>query len=472
MQRLLPFFLAILIFSCTETVQDSSKVRISGIVDNPAGENVRILFPEDTTYTVDLDSANAFYLEFDRDTAGYAYFYHGRERASIFLKPGDSLKITLDANEFDETLAFQGEGAAPNNYLAEAFLLNEKVPSPYGLVDMSPSEEDRTFESVNGPKFLQVLDSVYDINITLISQWEPKLDPQFVEVEKAKRVYSTASFKQNIGQQLGYFDIELPEDYYDYERSLDFARPDLAEVSEYTGYLGNYIGARVYDKTITNMTEYIASIPESFALADSVFQDPTIKSTVLSIYFEQFGRMVDFETMTDLRSEYDDVLSTADKEKVDQQIAQLEKIREGSEVPNFTFYTLEDDSVKLTDYRGKIVYIDFWATWCGPCIGEQPYLEKIIESLGEEKIEFISLSTDATRDPWKKMVTDRDLSGTHLWTEGAWSADIMDYFMINGIPHYVIIDENGKIVDNNATRPSQGVEEELRSLADNLPSAS
>ena len=91
---------------------------------------------------------------------------------------------------------------------------------------------------------------------------------------------------------------------------------------------------------------------------------------------------------------------------------------------------------------------------------------------GTKKIEFISLSTDATRQPWKKMVADKELSGTHLWTEGAWDSDIMDHFVINGIPHYVIIDEDGKIIDNNATRPSQGVEEELRELADQIPSSS
>lgn len=472
MNKLLPIFVTIILFSCGKTAEDSEKITISGIIQNPAGENIRVFYPEDTTYTIDLDSANGFYLEFDRDTSSYAYFYHGRERATIFLSPGDSLQITLDANEFDETLSFKGPGAAANNYLAESFLLNEKMPSPYGIIDLSPAEQDRTFESVNGPEFVQALDSMYETNMSLISKWESKLNPELVEIEKGKKLYSTASFRQNIGQQLGYFDIVLPAEYYNYEDSMELDNIALLNVSEYTGYLSNYVSIRLYDKPITTMEEYVEAIPSYFDLADSALLEPNIKSRILKSLFDRYARNISFDKVTELQSQYASALVGDDKTFVNDKIAQLEMIREGAEVPNFTFYTLDDDSVKLSDYRGKIVYIDFWATWCGPCIGEQPYLEEVIENLGDEKIEFISLSTDATRQPWKKMVADKELSGTHLWTEGAWDSDIMDHFVINGIPHYVIIDEDGKIIDNNATRPSQGVEEELRELADQIPSSS
>lgn len=110
----------------------------------------------------------------------------------------------------------------------------------------------------------------------------------------------------------------------------------------------------------------------------------------------------------------------------------------------------------LTSLLGKkVVYIDIWATWCGPCCREIPYLDKLVESYkGNDKIEFVSISCDQDAQAWlRKIGNDRP-----SWPQYIFSADTGFDFMksmgIQGIPRFMIIGKNGKIVDPDAIRPS------------------
>ena len=118
----------------------------------------------------------------------------------------------------------------------------------------------------------------------------------------------------------------------------------------------------------------------------------------------------------------------------------------------------------MSDFRGKFVYIDVWATWCGPCRAELPHLEKLQEHFREnENIVFVSVSVDNTKDPWEKMVKEKKLKGVQLFAKGRKSSISKEY-MINSIPRFLLIDTDGKIIDSNAPRPSGEIKEILENL--------
>ncbi|NRD22422.1 TlpA family protein disulfide reductase [Winogradskyella litoriviva] len=137
----------------------------------------------------------------------------------------------------------------------------------------------------------------------------------------------------------------------------------------------------------------------------------------------------------------------------------------GSPSPDFKNYENNaGGNTSLSDFKGKYVYIDVWATWCGPCIKEIPSLKKVEEQFHDKNIEFVSISVDngrgykndaaAAYKGWKKMIVDKELGGVQLIADKAFSSDFMTSYQVTSIPRFILIDPNGNIVSADAPRPS------------------
>lgn len=141
---------------------------------------------------------------------------------------------------------------------------------------------------------------------------------------------------------------------------------------------------------------------------------------------------------------------------------------------NFSYEDVNGEMVSLQSLRGKYVYVDFWATWCVNCIKEFPYIKNLEEQFKNEKIEFIGISVDRqnAKEKWKRMIVQQELNNIQLFAPFQGypdKEDIDDDFIkllyVNayylGIPHYALIDPDGKIVDAYFYRPSNSKAEEF-----------
>ncbi|MEL1246220.1 TlpA disulfide reductase family protein [Flavobacterium sp. DGU11] len=128
----------------------------------------------------------------------------------------------------------------------------------------------------------------------------------------------------------------------------------------------------------------------------------------------------------------------------------------GNPSPSFAYENHKGGITKLEDLKGKYVYIDVWATWCGPCRAEIPHLQKIEEDYHGKKIAFVSISIDEMKnhDKWKKMVEEKQMGGIQLFADNNWSSAFVQAFGINSIPRFLLIDPNGNVLNADAPRPS------------------
>lgn len=151
------------------------------------------------------------------------------------------------------------------------------------------------------------------------------------------------------------------------------------------------------------------------------------------------------------------------------------ELAKGTPSPSFeNFENYKGGKTSLKDFRGKYVYIDIWATWCGPCKVEIPFLKELEQRFHGRNIEFVSISVDDERrsgtmekahKAWGTMVADKNLSGVQLFTGNGWKADFIKKYKIDGIPRFILIDPKGNIVDPDAPRPSSSkITELLREL--------
>lgn len=124
---------------------------------------------------------------------------------------------------------------------------------------------------------------------------------------------------------------------------------------------------------------------------------------------------------------------------------EIESLSVGQKAPNFRVQTVKGDSIALSDYRGKIVLLDFWATWCGPCLPEIPHLKSIQANHSEKELQIIGIALED--DPGKliKFLTEKQMNWPHVLQSGRWNDELSELYNITGIPQTYIIDRNGTI---------------------------
>ena len=218
----------------------------------------------------------------------------------------------------------------------------------------------------------------------------------------------------------------------------------------------NYLAQKVLTEGAFNFDELLGLTPEAFKKAMDERQATTAskleKSKLDSSFIALQKKGMEMETMQMTQM-------------FDQKQKQIKL--NNSQSPSFECTNYTGGKTKLEDLKGKYVYIDVWATWCGPCRGEIPFLQKIEEKYKGKNITFVSLSIDAEKDfeKWKTFVKDKSLGGVQLFGEKAGILNFITTFGINTIPRFILIDPAGKVVDSDAARPSEA---RLETLFDSL----
>lgn len=141
----------------------------------------------------------------------------------------------------------------------------------------------------------------------------------------------------------------------------------------------------------------------------------------------------------------------------EQKIYIKEVLAKGKESPKFVdFENNAGGTTSLDDLKGKYVYIDVWATWCGPCKVEIPFLKTIEKDYHNKNIVFVSISADKANDheKWKTMIQEKEFSGIQLFSDSDFKTSFIIEYKIHTIPRFLLIDPNGNIVSADAPRPS------------------
>jgi thiol-disulfide isomerase/thioredoxin len=112
----------------------------------------------------------------------------------------------------------------------------------------------------------------------------------------------------------------------------------------------------------------------------------------------------------------------------------------------------------LDDHKGKIIYLDIWATWCSPCRREMPFSKELMQTLDSDKVAFIYLCIDSDKDKWKAIISELDISGSHYLATPDQSRFLYQLFEMNGVPQYILLDTKGNMIEKGIhLRPSESL---------------
>ncbi len=142
----------------------------------------------------------------------------------------------------------------------------------------------------------------------------------------------------------------------------------------------------------------------------------------------------------------------------------LQKFEKGRKAVDFEFVTLEGEKKKLSDYKGKVVYLDFWASWCGPCRQQMPFAREVKKHFEGKEVVFLYVSIDDSDEKWQNGIKNMSVEGVQT-RSGGWGGAIPRLYNISSIPAYFLIDKNGNFAER-PPRPSQ--KQELIRLIESL----
>lgn len=125
-----------------------------------------------------------------------------------------------------------------------------------------------------------------------------------------------------------------------------------------------------------------------------------------------------------------------------------ERMKEGNPAPDFTFLNVKGKKVSLNKYKGKVLLLDFWASWCGPCRAEIPNMKKYYAAYKDKGVEFLSVSIDAKKEAWTKAMKEEGMAWQQGWTTDA-GKEVMNTYQFGGIPYIILIDKQGNIYKKN-----------------------
>ena len=148
--------------------------------------------------------------------------------------------------------------------------------------------------------------------------------------------------------------------------------------------------------------------------------------------------------------------------EIEGKIAQASKLLPGQPAIDFEMTDVEGNVKRLADFKGKAIYIDLWATWCGPCIQESPAFEALGKKYAGKDIVFLPISTDTTTKPWLRYL---DAHKKELIQYHSNDLALKESWAIMYIPRFILIDKDFNIVNAYAPRPSS---EEISPLIDSV----
>jgi len=453
MKKLLILLIAITIFSCNEEAKPTY-VLINGTVENSPSNTVKI-FGNDFESELEISEDGTFSDTLKINKNDYYTLRIGRESSPVYLVQGTSLGITLNAKEFDETLVYSGEAASENNYLAAKYLLSEKEMAFDKVYSLPESEFVAQADKIN-LSYTDLLSSTTEVS----------------EVFKAKET-----------KELEYAHLNNLENYQEYY--VHFAKDEDFVVSDtYFNYIGDfnfadtnaYEGSKAYKRLSASHYERLAGeIAEKeetdIALAylqvvNTSFPNGDTKDDLMFNYL-RYGMKANssleevYNLYKKANQNEDNLALATDNYNL------LKNLTPGKVSPTFAYENHKGGETSLADLKGKVVYVDVWATWCGPCKREIPFLKEVEKEYHDKEIAFVSISVDEKKDydAWRNMVTDKELGGVQLMADNDWKSTFVTDYAIKGIPRFILIDGEGNIVNSDAPRPSSS---DIREILDGL----
>jgi len=394
--------LILLLTSCKK--DDNYTAYFGGEVINPRTPYIIFSKGNQVIDTIPLDKNNRFSVKFDSLAPGLYSFKHDPDYQYVYFDKNDSLNVSIDTNDFDQSITFSGRGDRKNNFMTELVIMNE--------VDRHRSYDIYNYEY---DKFSKTIDSAYAIreNFYAKNKEDIKWSKGFDYYAKArlklnyfaKKEYYPYVHARRTGEQ---FDASvLPKDYYNFRKSVDRNDDRLVNFSPFirylTGMLNNMAITRGYKKGDLQENSVGNNI-DKLNIADSLFTNKNVKNEILNTI--AFNYLLEDQNIANNQKFLERFLALSTDTNKDNEIRKigkaLKQLNAGSKLPAVALVDTKNKAFDADTGISKETVIFFW-TSCA-----KAHMDKVQEKVSElkkkhPKVNFVAVNVDTDAE-WKKTV--------------------------------------------------------------------
>jgi thiol-disulfide isomerase/thioredoxin len=448
----------------TTAVPVAGSTIISGRITKPTAKTISLSYGPDwrghLTQTVEakLSATGDFQLVLPGLAAPTeARLGYNNEYVTLYLTPGDALRLRFDPTQLEQSLAFSGRGANANNYLAQSYRTASQDDEARRTPDaqaarLSATDLRRAADTYRQRRLaaLVAYAAAHPLPAAFVRQQQ-----QAVAYEWAGSLLSYYVRQPAERQRAGY--ATLPVGYYDFVRDMQLGRQDSALTqSAFQSLLMTY-GFTQLNGPDGNLPTGPNAARRLYQLATEALGDGLVRDVAVGQYL--LGKVESEHTdirplLPDFQAHnHDSTIARAVRQAVRAHLA----LTNGQPAPDFTLVDAAGKSVSLSALKGKVVYLDFWATWCGPCLAEMPASLELRQKFAGRDVVFLYVSLDSKTADWQKYVAARQPASpaaVQLHDAAAFDGAAAQAFNVQSIPSYWLIGRDGRIISNNPPRPS------------------
>lgn len=431
--------------------QKMPATHIKGKVVNQQRDFV-LLRLQGRTDTLRLGPGGTFELNIEQTSGNYFTFEHAKQSVDVFLLPADEIELTLNTQSFVEVQCSAGTSAPYIQYLSAKQKMDRAVRSKFG---------PRPGQFYSPEQFVAMRDSIYKARVGQLDFYATKhaFVSDFKDTELKSFTWQKANemivYRNQVSQNNP---PAFPAAFDQFLNTLSINDDRMAYDTYYRQFMGNLMAVnatsqyyannessivRYYELQLEYLCNYV-SVPKNKSVLIADLMPSVIKDCGTADLRPFIAKL---QTCTDDKKLIDSVQRIA---------AQYAHLYPGQPAPNAVAFDVSGKTYKLSDFKGKVLYIDVWATWCGPCKREIPSLKQLEAEYHGQNIQFISISTDQDQKAWENFLPKNDMSGLQLHQSLNFDESVSKLYMVNSIPRFLLIDTKGNIISCDAPRPSSG----------------
>jgi len=455
--------LTILFLFVSQILIAQKNVTISGTVKNVKGKSVYAQTIKNTlkyeSFFLDstkMDKNGQFVLKFNLQSPSKINLQIGEEYTELYAAQGDVINLNVDASNFDKTIKYNGSQKEWNQFVASE-ILNNKWNFDYNICKYKEADFLDSFSTFFSPKILNA-------NLLIQNEDLKQLVLENLELYQTNAKLMYPYYHKNINKLKN--KTELTKGYYDFINKLDLNRKTSRNLNLYQLMLGNlcnYFSREIYEKDTTQNLDSLNNIT-IFTKFKDFDKEILVSNEILKTLIYSFD-LIKADSLWNANQAM--LVNSMFRNEIEEVRDKVKKYAKGAIAPAFSFPDMNGKMVSLSDFKGKIVYLDVWASWCGPCRREIPAAKELEKQMHGKDVVFLCVSVDGDEAAWKKIVKEKELTGVHIHSKGDFESEMAKLYNIRSIPSYMIIDRNGKIWKMGAERPSGKAKEALEEALKN-----